>query len=77
MQLKLHYFSFLCMLIIYMLEECEILTPKIVLIKLASAEISNGSCSYVLRNYGLKCGNNFGTPVIYHDVTLIRSKDRS
>ena len=57
-KLKLHIsFSFCAHYNI--LEECKILIPKNALIKLASAAISNDSCSSVMRNCDLKCGNNF------------------
>ena len=44
---------------IYILEECKILTTQKLLISVGSAEISKDLCSYLLRNFELKWGNDF------------------
>ena len=41
------------------MEVCKILTPKAIFIEVPSIEISNDLYSYLLRNFDLKCGNNF------------------
>ena len=59
MRLKLYHFSFFLCPVYTSWRNAKFERPKIALGKFACAEILSDSCSSVLRNFDLKCGNDF------------------